>query len=340
MPTADPHAAAPTFSVVVPIFNVAEYLEDCLDSICGQSCGDFEIIAVDDASTDDSPALLDAYAARDLRVRAEHLPVNTGLGMARNAGVDLARGDYVLFVDADDALAEESLQVLSKRVAQAGRPDLVMFGFARRYPDGRAEPDERSAGLAPEAVLRAQDRPELLEIFPSAWNKAYRREFLRDHDLRFPAGYYEDMPFTYPALMSADSIATLDRVCYLYRQHGGGNILRSPGRRHMEVFTQWERVFAYLDAHPELEWWRPRLVDRISRHLGGLLDVADRVPSALRREFFHATSATLRRHRPPGYRPSVGAGARVKLKIIESDRYPVFRAAQLAKGLVRRLRSR
>jgi glycosyltransferase involved in cell wall biosynthesis len=340
MPIADHPDAAPTFSIVVPIYNMAQHLEECLESICGQSFADVEIIGVDDASTDNSPALLDAYTRRDARVRAEHLARNRGLGPARNAGLDLARGRYVLFVDSDDLLADGSLQAVAERLDRAGRPDLVLFGFARSFPSGPPVPDPRSSLLAPEAVLAARDRPELLEIFPSAWNKAYRREFLLGLGVRFPTGYYEDIPVTYPALMSAESIATLDRVCYLYRQRDAGNILRSPGRRHLELFAQWERAFAYLDAHPELEWWRPRLVDRISRHLGGVLDATDRIPPDLRREYFHATSAALRRYRPAGYQPDVGRGARLKLRLIESDRYPVFRTAQVAKGLVRRLRSR
>ncbi|MGH8960262.1 MAG: glycosyltransferase family 2 protein [Jatrophihabitantaceae bacterium] len=321
---------APAFSIVVPVYNVAAHLAECLDSILSQSCGDFEIIAIDDASTDGSSALLDAYAQRDARIAVTHLPANTGLGMARNAGMDRARGTYLMFVDSDDRLADGTLQALADRSARTDVPDVVMFAFARTYPDGSAVPDPRSSALVPEAALRAEARPDLLEIFPSAWNKAYRREFIGAHGFGFPTGFYEDIPWTYPVLMTADPLVTLDRVCYLYRQHGSGNILSSSGNRHLELFAQYDLVFAYIDQHPELEPWRLRLVDRISRHVPGVLDAPGRVPPGHRREFFHAASASFRRHRPAGYVPAVGRLARVKLWLIEHDSYRLFRVAQLA----------
>lgn len=329
----------PTFSVVVPVHNVSDYLAECLDSVLGQTGPPFEVIGIDDASTDDSGAILDRCAAGDERLHVEHLPANVGLGRARNAGLALARGEYVLFVDSDDALAPGTLAALDARIEQAGRPDVVIFGFARRFGDGAPERDPRSAALAPEAVLPARERPQLLEIFPAAWNKAYRRAFLAEHGFEFPPGYYEDIPFTYPVLMTARSVATLDRVCYLYRQRGGGTILRSPGRRHLDVFAQWARTFTYLDAHPELESWRPLLVDRASRHLPGLLDQTERIPAALRREFYHQAASTLRRVTPKGYRPDVAAPLRVKLKLIDIDFYPAFRTAQVGKAWWRRLRA-
>jgi len=322
-------APAPAFSIVVPVYNVAEFLPDCLDAILGQSYPDFEVVAIDDAATDESGSVLDSYAARDGRIRVSHLPVNVGLGPARNAGIDLARGNYLLFVDSDDLLADGALQALAERIASTGSPDAVMFGFTRTYPDGSAVPDARSQWLAPEASLRAEERPELLEIFPSAWNKACRRDYLLAHDFRFPTGFYEDIPWTYRILMTADPLVTLDRVCYRYRQRGDGNILNSSGHRHLELFAQYELVFDYIDAHPELEPWRLRLIDRITRHVPGVLDAPGRVPPELRREFFHAASAAFRRYRPRGYLPTGGPLAKVKLLLIERDDYRLFRAAQL-----------
>ena len=96
--------AQPTFSIVVPVHNVRAYLRECLDSILGQSFGDFELIAIDDASPDGSGDVLDEYAAADDRVMVRHLPKNVGLGAARDVGIDAASGRYLLFVDGDDTL--------------------------------------------------------------------------------------------------------------------------------------------------------------------------------------------------------------------------------------------
>jgi len=215
---------------------------------------------------------------------------------------------------------------------------VVLFGFARTYDDGTVVADVSARWLAPAAVLRARERPELLEVFPSAWNKAYRRTYVLEHGFRFPDGYYEDLAWTYPVLMTADPLATLDRVCYLYRQRATGNILSTSGQRHLDLFAQYERVFAYLDSHTELEWWRPRLVDRITRHVPAVLEEAGRIPSGLRREFFHTASAAFRQHRPRGYLPSGGVGAKLKVLLIERDGYRLFRAAQLANALIRKVR--
>jgi glycosyltransferase involved in cell wall biosynthesis len=335
---ADAGDAAPLFGIVVPVHDVADYLIACLDSIREQSQGDFEVVAVDDASTDDSPALLDKYAAADARFRVVHLRENVGLGAARNRGLVEVRGQYVVFVDSDDLLAPDALGALASRIEQTGRPDVVHFAFARSYADGRLEPDSRSTALAPEAVVTAEERPALLEIFPTAWNKAYRKDFLDAHGFRFGTGYYEDIPWTYPVLVTAGSIATLDRVCYLYRQRGTGSILSSSGRRHLDIFAQFDAAFGYLDAHPELERWRSRLFDRLSRHVPTVLDTAERIPADVRREFFAAASAAFRRHRPAGYLPA--GGAAVKVRLIERNDYRAYRTAQLANRMARRIRPR
>ncbi len=334
-----PEAAAkppPAFTVVMPVHNVADYLGECLDSVLGQSFTDVEVVAVDDASTDDGPALLDERAGRDPRLQVEHLSHNVGLGMARNTGLERAQGRWVLFLDSDDTLADGALAAIAERVAGAPAADVVLFGFARSFPDGSVVPDPRSARLSPEVEVAATQRPDLLEILPSAWNKAYRRDFLADRGFAFPTGYYEDIPWTYPVLWTARSIATLDRTCYLYRQRTGGSILSSSGRRHLDLFAQYGRAFDYLDAHAELEPWRPWLVDRMTRHVPTVLEADGRIPADVREEFFHAASAAFRSHRPPGYLPRGMAG--VKVRLIERDDYRAFRAAQLANRLARRLR--
>lgn len=320
---------APLFTIVVPVYNAASRLRDCLTTILTQSFDDLELIAVDDASTDASCAVLDEFADQDPRVRVLHQAANSGPGAARNLGIASARGSYVLFVDADDQLTGEALRRIADRIASADSPDVVMFGFARSYPDGAVVPDARSSALAPEALLYARDRPALLEIFPAAWNKACRLDYLHRCQLSFPDGMYEDIPWSYSVLMTAKQLATLDHTCYHYRQSGAGNRLSASGSVHRELFGQYDRVFAYLDSHSEFEDWRPLLLDRMFRHVPGVLDMPGRVPREVHRQFFHDASAAFRKHRPPGYVPSIGPGLRIKVRLIERDSYPMFRAAQL-----------
>ena len=133
------------------------------------------------------------------------------------------------------------------------------------------------------------------------WNKAYRRGFVEKTGLRFPAGYYEDTPWTYPSLLAAESIAVLDRVAVHYRQRRqGGNILATVSRKHFDIFAQYDLVFAFLDQHPELERWRPLLHRRMAEHLRTIGNHPDRVPPADRAEFFARAAEEERRHRPAG----------------------------------------
>ncbi len=328
----------PLFSVVVPVYDVRDYLRQCLDSVLTQDAADLEVVAVDDASTDDSGAILDEYAARDARVRVVHLRTNGGLGAARNVGVAEARGDYLVFVDSDDELAPGALAALQHRIDTAGEVDVVLYSFVRIYEDGREDPDERSAAaLAPDDTLPfpLDDRPELIHLFPSAWTKAVRTEFARRHGFAFAPGYYEDLPWTFPVLISARGIVTLNRACYRYRQRTG-TILNSTGRRHLEIVGQFHRVFAYLDAHPELERWRPVLYERMARQLPAVLAMSDRIPPEMRREFFAAATEALRRHRPSDYSPT--GRLALKVRLLERGDYRLYRAAERANDLVRRLR--
>src|SRR5690606_20514144 len=167
-----------------------------------------------------------------------------------------------------------------------------------------AEPTER--GPAP---VTLDDRPGLLNLLMVAWNKAYRREFVQRTGLTFPPGYYEDTPWTYPVLMTAESIATLDRGCVHYRQRRAGCILRTTSDRHFDVLDQDDRGCSALDGRPELERWRPVLFRRMVDHLVTVYTRRDRLPRGSRAAFLRRARAHYRRHRTPG--APVPARARV-----------------------------
>lgn len=296
----------PRFSVVVPVYHVQAYLHACLDSVLGQSFGDFEVVVVDDCSPDGSGEIADGYAARDPRVTVLHLPENVGLGPARNAGLARATGEYVLFLDSDDTYAPGALAAVAARIDATGHPDLLVFDYERTYWNGRAERNQFAALLAQTdpQVFTLAERPELLRLLMVAWNKAYRRDFLLRTGLTFPPGYYEDVPCTYPALMTAQSIALLDQVCVHYRQRRKRSIVRTTSRRHFEIFKQYDRIFAFLDAHPELERWRPALFRRMLDHLTTVFTLPDRLPRSSRPEFFRRCRAQYRKLRPADLRLS------------------------------------
>ncbi|RKE19456.1 glycosyltransferase [Streptomyces sp. TLI_171] len=307
----------PRFSVIVPVHAVEEYLPDCLESVLTQSFEDFELIAVDDRSPDNCGALLDGAAARDGRVTVRHLPENVGLGPARNAGLELATGEYVLFLDSDDTLTQGLLAAVDARLRAVGGADLLVYDYARSYWDGRVVRSASAPVFARSGaeVFTLDERRDLLDLLQVAWNKAYRREFVEQLGLSFPPGYYEDTPWTYPALLAAGRITLLDEVGVHYRQRReGGNILATASRKHFDVFEQYDRVFAFLDARPDLDRWRPAVYRMMLGHLATVVSKPGRVPAGDRREFFRRAAEHCARHRPPGYRPPAGrAGLRGEL---------------------------
>ncbi|MFF9058600.1 CDP-glycerol glycerophosphotransferase family protein [Streptomyces sp. NPDC014882] len=328
----------PRFSVIVPAYKVQAYLHECLESVLSQSFTDLELIAVDDRSPDACGEIIDEFAARDPRVRALHLPENAGLGGARNAGIALARGDYLLFLDSDDTLTPGALRAVADRLKDTGEPDVLVYDYATAFWTGETERGRFAEHLTERgpAPFRLEDRPGLLRVLMVAWNKAYRREFVERTGLTFPPGYYEDTPWTYPALLTAGSIATLDRVCVHYRRRRVGNILSTTSRRHFDVLDQYDRLFAFLDGRPELAHWRPVLFRRMVDHLTTVFTRPDRLPRGSRGEFLRRARAHYRRYRTPG--APVPLRSRLRHGLVRLGLHRTYRTLQAAVALRGRAR--
>ncbi|MEU6220895.1 bifunctional glycosyltransferase family 2 protein/CDP-glycerol:glycerophosphate glycerophosphotransferase [Streptomyces sp. NPDC047022] len=326
----------PRFSVIVPVYKVQAYLQECLTSVLEQPYTDIEVIAVDDCSPDASGAMIDEFAARDARVRPLHLARNEGLGQARNAGLKEATGDYVLFLDGDDSLVPGALRDIADRLEETSGPDVLVFDYARTYWTGRTVRNQLAGLLTEEgpAPFSLDDRPGLLSLLMVVWNKAYRREFIEREGFAFPPGHYEDTPWTFPVLLSTRTLATLDRVCVHYRQRRqGGNILAPTGRGHFDIFGQYDRVFAFVDGRPGLDRWRPVLFRRMVDHLAAVYAARGRVPRGSRAEFLHLARAHYLRHHVPG------APARPRDLLIRLGDHRVHRALSWASRCVRRTRA-
>lgn len=178
-------------SIIVPVFNVEQYLSKCLDSILQQDYDDYEIICINDGSTDNSQYILDKYSRKDSRIRVIEQR-NSGLSQARNTGLDVAKGRYVMFIDSDDYLRDGSL----KRMVQQMRPgiDAVVTTCKVVYYENKElkKEDERFFKIPFDGVVELE--PELLFDFHCcAWAKIFRMDIIRRNSLRFPVGRkYED----------------------------------------------------------------------------------------------------------------------------------------------------
>ncbi len=321
---------APRISIVIPVFGVEDELRACLDSIVTQSFTDIEVIAVDDHSQDRSGEILDEYAGRDPRIRVTHMDRSGGPGNARNTGLDLASGDYVWFVDGDDLLADESLAAVGAQLARA-EPDVLLIGFARQQLSGRTEPNAWRHLLRepqPGQVFTLADRPEVIRLTMTSWSKVIRRGFLTGLGLRFEQGIHEDVPLTCALLLNAKRIATLDRVCYVYREQRGGALTNTSSNDNFQVFARYEQVFGVIDARPaEFGQFRRVVFDRAIWHYTTVFGAPKAVPRSSRRAFFRRMSEHFARFRPPSYVYPPGLHG-VKYRLVERGAYRPYLAIQ------------
>lgn len=211
----------PRVSVIVPVYNVEASLARCLDSIIAQSEKAIEIVCVNDGSTDSSPSILALYAARDSRIRVVNRP-NGGLSAARNSGLEVATGLYVMFVDSDDWIPADAVEKMLAAAFESRLPVVVSNGCAK---DRLAKPRKACNEWRPVTpALRGFVRNR--RIHSSAWNKLYHRDAIGDQ--RFKEGIlFEDWPFNTELFAFIPGFALVDEPMYVYTTDGA-SITRSP----------------------------------------------------------------------------------------------------------------
>ena len=219
-------------SIVVPIYNVAPYLDECLASIARQTRTELEVIMVDDGSTDDSAAIAARFAGTDPRFTLLR-KANAGLGAARNTGLEHATGEYLMFVDSDDSLAPYAAEVLVGSIEKTGS-DFSCGAVMRYSTKGMvASPMHKAAFAETKLCTHVSKLPALLGD-RTAWNKVYRRSFFDEHGFRFPEGVlYEDTPVTIPAHVLAKSVDVIAVPVYYWREREGED--RSITQRRGEI---------------------------------------------------------------------------------------------------------
>jgi CDP-glycerol glycerophosphotransferase len=193
---------APRLSFVLVAHREQAFLEPCLASILGQGVADLEVVAVDDASGDHVPELLDDIAGRDPRVRVEHLAERAGRGAGRNLAMARAQGDYLWFVRTTDLLAPDALGGVVDQL-EAELPDVLLLQHLRESPTGRQRPGTPQTGLG--------------DASPHVFDKVMRREFLGELGVAFGAAGHDGLTVTWPALMGARRIAVRDEPAYVCR---------------------------------------------------------------------------------------------------------------------------
>ena len=236
-------------SVIVPVYNVEEYLEECVSSVIRQAYQDVEIILVNDGSTDASGAMVDELARRDNRVRAVHKE-NAGLGAARNSGITVATGDFLTFLDSDDVIPINAYARMMHTLHQTGS-DFVVGTIRRWTNDVRRVPAwAEKLHSQTRLSITAEDCPEILQdVF--ACNKVFRRTFWESEQLVFPEGVlYEDQETTAKAYLQSKSFDVIEDVVYDWRIRADSSSITQQKERFVDVR---DRVKAVLEVNKLLQ---------------------------------------------------------------------------------------
>lgn len=308
-------------SVVVPVYNVEEYLRECLDSVATQSFQDLEVVMVDDGSTDGSVAICEEYAARDERFRLVRQP-NGGLGNARNTGAREASGEFLNFLDSDDVLPRHALRTLIRSLDKTGSD--FATGNVHRFNRGGVTPAPfvaRAFGKTRPQTHITKFRGLLVDRI--APNKLFRRSFWDQHGFAFPEGVtHEDIPVILPAHFLAKSVDVIADPVYLYRLRETGGL--SITQRRLEPKVLLDRLSAvshvseFLGKHKRRakRWYDASVVAEDLRYYVNVLPHADEDYRAL---FLERVNAFLDTISPKAFEPLV-AIERVKWALVRARR--------------------
>lgn len=239
-------------SIIIPVYNVENTLRRCVESVLNQSFQDFEMILVNDGSKDKSAKIADDYAAKNNKIRVIHQQ-NQGLSAARNAGIRLAKGNYITFIDSDDFVDLHTYQQLMERLTQHPEYDMIEFSVIEKY----GSPNQKKL-ILPDKVYKDQtaywlDNKTYLHTY--AWNKIYRRELF--DKIEFPRGKNFEDAHTLPKLINAAKvIATTNIGTYYYCWNDAGITANANGQdltslleAHLNYINNGGRIDSRYYAH-------------------------------------------------------------------------------------------
>ncbi len=267
----------PRISVVVPIYNVEEFLDECLRSVAAQTVDDLEVVMVDDGSTDGSVDIAREHMARDGRFKLVSQE-NGGLSAARNTGMASAAGEYLAFLDSDDVLPPNAYELLLGAITETGS-DFATGNVHRLTRMGTAQSPFLARAFAETRMKTHVTKYRPLIADRVAWNKLWRRSFWDRHGFRFPEGRtYEDAPVTVPAHFLARSVDVISDPVYYWRIREGGDL--SITQRRLEPRSLLDRLQSIEEVRERLprkgvRWYDENIVADDLRYYVNALEGAD-----------------------------------------------------------------
>lgn len=244
-------------SVIVPIFRVEKYLDKCVQSILAQTYKDLEIILVDDGSDDGCPAMCDAYAKTDSRIRVVHKE-NGGLSDARNAGLEIATGEYIAFADSDDYVHPQMYEAMVSVMEKEKDVDMVVCPFQKVDEDENDANEKVSLSEKKYRVLKHEEVitqmfKENYEMYIVAWDKVFRKTMWEN--LRFPVGrIHEDQFTTYKPLYESRKVGLMEEKLYYYRIRNNSIMGNYKAKASLDDIDALREKMEYFSTKEEWEY--------------------------------------------------------------------------------------
>lgn len=253
----------PTFSLIVPIYNIESYLPKCIDSVLAQKNQDFELLLINDGSPDNSAKVIDDYASRyPEKIRAIHQP-NGGAGAARNHGISLSRGEYLLFVDGDDYLDDTLLSDLAAEIEKT-HADLYLFG-AHVERNG-VKNGELHELVEPQKLCNAKADARLFFGIMAPWNRAYKKELFADIEFASKV-WYEDIRIVTKVNALAQSVVRLEKPYYHYLQREGSAMNNKNSERNVEILYAFDDILSWFREKELYDTYRNELTFLAIEHI-------------------------------------------------------------------------
>lgn len=259
-------------SVIIPVYNVSLFLRECLDSIVNQTLKEFEVICINDGSTDNSLEILNEYASKDNRfiiISQE----NQGQGIARNKGINLASGEYIVFVDPDDFIETNALEIIYDKFKQTN-VDVIQFDYETCKENGRFNKQEIfnkqvkrcfNYSIKDNEIYNWRKIPKknLQDMWMAIWNKAYKTDFIKNNNIKLaPNKHGEDHIFSISANLLANKILYLNKSLYHYRNRLGSAVNKTSNDNFC-MFENIDLVRNFLTKYNLLDEYKSSLDDYI-----------------------------------------------------------------------------
>lgn len=248
------------FSIVVPVYNVEDYLEKCVNSILNQEYKDYELVLVDDGSTDKSGAICDRLVLENkdkISIKVIHQE-NEGLGGARNTGLANATGEYVWFIDSDDSIKENALEEINAYI-EKNQVQMVVFDYCTIDENDKIM-ETVSCFNKTDEVFSLQNCPEMLFMPNSAWNKVYKRSLFEKVNVKFPdREWFEDLSTVIKLYPFIDRVGYINQGFYLYLQRSGSIMFSKNIDRNREIISAVDSVIRFYKENNLFDKYKEEL---------------------------------------------------------------------------------